>query len=936
MAAKRSTGSEWRKWDLHIHAPDTRLENKYKKNDEHEPDWDRFCKIIHESDVLAIGITDYFSLDSFFTFKEKYDEQYPHDQSKVFFPNLELRLNHAVHKNGAEVNIHLILPPTLSRDDADLLLYKLELFNKPSGGDRNYTCAEAKKWPSDQLKSASTTLDSIRTAIMNTFDGANSSNLEDYALILVSGRDDGVSPGGGVISPRKEAVIDIIDEGIHALFSRGADSNYWLKKDRIDSQNGSVSRPTFGGCDAHDFDGLEKMLGKTGNDKSRHWETTWVKADLSWEGLLQTLAEPESRVKITELKPDAKDDYRVIKAVEFDNDKSFPSRVEFNSNLNAIIGSRSSGKSSLLAHIAFAVDSDDTQRQQEAAGVNLGPAAGHSWKDVPSSYCRVIWNGEGDRGRVVYIPQNFLNELSSDPDQVTRYILPSVKRLNPELYGEYESFLAQVSDINAAIESLTTQWFEAESRRVYLEDQLVKHGDEKAIQAQIAVLDTQIGEIRQQSNLTEDDAKTYREIKQQLAGLDLQITRSRAEASWLKEMTETDEEAGVLTLKPGAVDVVISFKVPGANIPDSLNQPVEDFLNRARGYVHEKFLEMARDLVSKAESEETASSTESESVQSEHQDLFKRFAANTSISKLEEDRKSQETSLKQRQDLQIQQKATNDLLDSIVKQISSKIDERDELGRTFVERFNKEVEGYGGLYFGVEEDYDGESLIGLRDKFDRSVRNPYIDGRSDDSVLDITKIQSSPGTVLRELGTARLKIKRAENPRSVAQALLTESKDLRFWASLDGDIIGGFKTSTMTPGKQSLFALTLILSDAGEDWPLLIDQPEDDLDSRSIYNEIVEFLKKQKQRRQILMVTHNANLVVGADAECVIVANRHGDDRKNIDDRTFDYMSGALENTFREQKVEYELKRQGIREHVVELLDGGSDAFRKRKEKYKL
>lgn len=935
MAAGLSTGSEWRKWDLHVHAPDTRLENNYKKNDQGEPDWDRFCEIIHKSDVSAIGITDYFSLDSFFTFKEKYSKKYPDDRSRVFFPNLELRLNQAVHRKGAEVNIHVIFPPTLTKEEADRFHFKLELFNRPDNSDRKYDCADALKWSSKELKSASTTLDLIRSAIINTFNGATSSNLEEHALIVVSGRADGVSPGGP-ISPRKDAVIDIIDNGVHALFTRGVDAGKWLSTDRIKSENGSTPKPSFGGCDAHSFEDLEKMLGKTGGDKSRQWEATWIKADLSWDGLLQTLAEPESRVSITELKPDVKDAYRVIKAVEFDDDGSFPTRLEFNSNLNAIVGSRSSGKSSLLAHIAYAIDPADTQRQQKAAGVHPGPAAGHDWREVPDSYCRVIWDGEGERGRVVYIPQNFLNELSSDPDQVTRYILPSVKRLNRELHGEYESFLAKVSDINAAIESLTTQWFEAESRRVYLEDELVKHGAEKAIRAQIAVLDTQIREIRQQSNLTEDDAKTYREIKQQITGLDQQITRSRAEISWLKEMTETDEEAGVLALKPGAVDVSINFKVPGVNIPDSLTQPVEDFLNQARVDVHEKFLEMARDLINKAESKEVSSSTETESIHSEHQDLFTRFAANTSISKLEEDRKSQEISLKQRQDLQAQQKATNDLLDSIINQISSKIDERDEFGKIFVERFNEEVKGYGGLHFGVEADYDGESLIGLRDKFDRSVRNPYIDGRSDDSVLDIAKIQSTPGTVLRELGTASLKIKRAENPRSVAQALLTESKDLRFWASLDGDIIGGFRTSTMTPGKQSLFALTLILSDAGEDWPLLIDQPEDDLDSRSIYFEIVEFLKKQKQRRQILMVTHNANLVVGADAECVIVANRHGDDRRNINNRTFDYFSGSLENSASAIGAEFELERQGIREHVVELLDGGSEAFKKRKDKYKL
>lgn len=141
----------------------------------------------------------------------------------------------------------------------------------------------------------------------------------------------------------------------------------------------------------------------------------------------------------------------------------------------------------------------------------------------------------------------------------------------------------------------------------------------------------------------------------------------------------------------------------------------------------------------------------------------------------------------------------------------------------------------------------------------------------------------------------------------------------------------------MTPGKQALFALTLILNESHEPWPLLIDQPEDDLDSRSIYDTIVPYLTERKKERQIIMVTHNANLVIGADSEQVIVANRHGDDRPNINARTFSYYSGSLENSqpiMNERQTS--LERCGIREHACMILDGGEEAFQKRRDKYKL
>ena len=81
-------GSEWRKWDLHVHAPGAKLNDGYIA----PPDWDQYCKVIEESDVEAIGIADYFSLDSYFEFCKQHRQRYP-DSQKVFFPNLELRLN---------------------------------------------------------------------------------------------------------------------------------------------------------------------------------------------------------------------------------------------------------------------------------------------------------------------------------------------------------------------------------------------------------------------------------------------------------------------------------------------------------------------------------------------------------------------------------------------------------------------------------------------------------------------------------------------------------------------------------------------------------------------------------------------------------------------------------------------------------------------------
>jgi len=141
----------------------------------------------------------------------------------------------------------------------------------------------------------------------------------------------------------------------------------------------------------------------------------------------------------------------------------------------------------------------------------------------------------------------------------------------------------------------------------------------------------------------------------------------------------------------------------------------------------------------------------------------------------------------------------------------------------------------------------------------------------------------------------------------------------------------------MSEGKKAFVVLMLLLDFSDKDCPILIDQPEDDLDNRAIYKELVKYLKKKKKERQIIVVTHNPNIVVGADSEQVIVANQNGVDTKNKNGTKFQYASGSLENTKEtDEKIDIILERQGIKEHVCEILEGGNEAFKQREIKYDL
>ena len=117
-------GSEWRKWDLQVHAPFGKLYDGYSTDDGSDV-LDKFCDEVENSDVEVFGITDYFSSGGFDTFMSRFQKKYP-DSKKSFLFNLELRLNETVNQALEEVNIHLVFNP-LSLDRVGKFLSMLSV-----------------------------------------------------------------------------------------------------------------------------------------------------------------------------------------------------------------------------------------------------------------------------------------------------------------------------------------------------------------------------------------------------------------------------------------------------------------------------------------------------------------------------------------------------------------------------------------------------------------------------------------------------------------------------------------------------------------------------------------------------------------------------------------------------------------------------------------
>ncbi len=280
-----------------------------------------------------------------------------------------------------------------------------------------------------------------------------------------------------------------------------------------------------------------------------------------------------------------------------------------------------------------------------------------------------------------------------------------------------------------------------------------------------------------------------------------------------------------------------------------------------------------------------------------------------------------------------EKKISKDKLEKCDEAIKSAIDQRKHLIEELAEIIdNSDQSSLKGIKFGLEYDFD-KNLEDVTQKINIKEISEFIKK----GVLKIDKVRKEPGEFLSHLYSGKLKINKGNKKKQVGRDVFTLTENILFNAEMESDKIGGFSEPTMTPGKRALFLLRLILAKSEDTWPLLIDQPEDDLDSRSIYDDIVPFLKEKKKERQIIMVSHNANLVIGSDSEQVIVANRHGTDRKNADERQFNYLTGSLEYTkTRDEDCNDTLKAQGVREHSCEILDGGKIAFEQRKNKYNI
>ena len=252
-------------------------------------------------------------------------------------------------------------------------------------------------------------------------------------MVVTAANNDGLK-GVDVKSPRSISISDELDKASDAFFGSSKNTEYFLTTDRYEDDSPSEKKPVFCGSDAHSFGDLARLSGDEAG-----YEATWIKADLTFRGLRQTLFEPKGRVHIGEqptvLQRQGQDATRFVAELRIDHATGYSGGsgswfkdvvIPFNPELTAIIGNKGSGKSAVAdiigllgesrqsQHFSFLTDKSQNRkfRQRGYAEHFEGTL---TWASGATHKKLLDQDVDQQKPEVVkYLPQNYFESLTNE------------------------------------------------------------------------------------------------------------------------------------------------------------------------------------------------------------------------------------------------------------------------------------------------------------------------------------------------------------------------------------------------------------------------------------------------------------------------------------------------------------------------------------------
>lgn len=978
-------GSEWRRWEPHIHAPGTVMNNQFKgPNAWH----DYFSALERATPVIeAIAVTDYYVTDTYqAVLKQRDAGRLP--GVKLIFPNVELRLDVATARGGF-VNLHLFVSPEDPQhiDELQRLLSRLQ-FNVMQ--DR-FDCTRADLIRLGKRADPGITDDRAALTHGATQFKVNFRQLRDVfsesgwakkniLIAVAGGANDGTS---GVRAAADQTMRREIEGFAHLIFASGdAQREFWLGRRDLDPEEiraryGGL-KPCLHGSDAHKLDEVAAPFGG---------RFSWIKGGLEFDSLRQACIDPEGRAYVGEQPPGSAMPSQVISHVRVDdaNWATTPD-IPLNAGLVAIIGARGSGKTALADVIAAGCDAITPSGWD--ADENVSPSfLARARRLIGDATTTLTWssgatvtrsldgsdaNGHMRFPRARYLSQQFVEELCSARgvsdglvDEIERVIFESHSQEHREWALDFAELRDQqisrfkqarereaeaISDISGRI---ATE-FEKESLVATLTTQVEQKKklitDYTADRAKLVVKGTE-AQVARHTQLSEAAQKLRNKIqsfgnqRRTFIALQDEVRSMRATGApeMLRQAQARHTNSGLdakqwddfLLIYKGDVDKSLTAYIAWADgevrqlngVPPPPGDP------------NVALIADAADTSKLPLAPITAEMTRLEALFSADKLVRDQYAALTGRIALENSAlKTLETRLTDAQGAAARRKDLQDERDDTYGRVfEAIINEQNALAGLYEPLMARLAASSGTLKrlsFSVRRiaDVRAWGTAAEEELLDRRKTGPFY-GRG--SLIAATTEALKPAWQVGSAAEVQAAMaafigKYLRDLLSHAPYAPTQQAEFRAWSKqfahwlFGTDHISvryeisydGVDIRKLSPGTRGIVLLLLYLAlDDSDDRPLIIDQPEENLDPKSVFDELVALFIAAKAKRQVIMVTHNANLVINTDADQIIVATAGPHPSGGLP--PISYVSGGLESA-------------AIRKAVCDILEGGEAAFRER------
>ncbi len=802
----KNKGSSWHKWDLHVHTPHTHLNKAYKCSEED------FIQKLCTSEIDCIGLTNYFKFDEEeFDLKEKIEER----GIKVFY-NLEVRLDYQNNKDDC-LDFHIIFSDEVSSDGIKKFLSNMKA--NVCGIEKKLADLEK-----DDFKKAVVNFDQLLECLEE-----ESLNLMGKYLLGFLSRGHGTS--------RSSSNYEKIAKKSHFLIHSSSkqenlkeDRKSWLKE----------NKPLLQSSDAHKEDSIGKKY-------------TWIKAEKTFEGLKQIIYEPETRVGIDKEKPQDplyKIDcvgLRFDGEVKITNEKGdtpfcyagFDQKLYFSPNFTCVIGGRGSGKSTLLQLIASKLYDKSLVK---------------GLKHETIQKCIEIQPDTVDS--VEYLAQNEVEEFATNVSKFTEAIF---NRIDSKSSGNLKGLEKQITENIKKFDEQIASW----QKKTKLEEQLKNREKERKKSQNIIDTFTDEDYLDKREKLQENhkaliDLKQSKEVVLTFIEKLKRIVNFESKEN-MEEKNSYDKVYNQLKQnickELEEIDKNGCFDSDDKNIEklevkqQTLRQEIGEFL-KEKGVIDENIgdLERANCQLADIEKEITDLKRKIEEITNK----IKGFSWEGIDKDIENFENQIEEKLKE--------------INSVFKEISKNHKEVKPI--TIKYRLNEDI------FEGVFEDFDKLVDKGFNIQKHQSKIKEYLKEIELKNTIDmqhagfIEELYSSiDNKKVAFYETMKDIFDREIHFQIYRLLILKHLRNVEKYKIFE--VRYDKKALNETSFGQKCTAVLVVLLSLGNN-PIIIDEPEAHLDSALIANYLVTLIKKQKQKRQIIFATHNANFVLNADAEQII------------------------------------------------------------------